>query len=272
MPLRDLRPQAERASRRAAAPGVHRNVRILAVRTVVLQVVEVFFVNLGHERQLVEFFVGERGPVGIVMLRAILLIADSADRAPVAALRHFEHRVVEFLARRDIDRRRQFQRLLRPRRRMSADHRDDRIRIRRLDCFRGARVHPERRRRGVNHDQVVILRLVDRHLDRVIVRRRVEQPRARNHPGRIRQPRRDTKMTRPRASPGNVNRHPRRSHRTRADSGKVFSLHPYFKHTLRLSDWLVTNYTNRDHRRQQCGDAKGTTRLGQNADAGNLPE
>ncbi len=122
------------------------------------------------------------------MQLAIFLIADSADRAPIAALGDFKHRVVEFLARRDIDRRRKFQRLFRTGRWMSADHRDDRIRIRSLDCFGGARIHPERRSRSMNHDQVVILRLVDSHLDGVIMRGRIEQTRTGNHSRWISEP------------------------------------------------------------------------------------
>ena len=138
---------------------------------------------------------------------------------------------------------------------MAADERDDCIRIRRLDCFRRARVHPQRRRRGMNHDEVVVLGFVDRHLDRVVMRRRVEQACARNHPRRISQPRR---------IPERPNLARRLVARTRAPveiivRGRIKKKrlhHIHAKHTPRLSDWLVSDYTNRDNRRQQCAQFK----------------
>ena len=46
-----VNPQAEGAARRTSAPRVHRHVRVLAIRAVVAQVVEVAIVDLGYERQ-----------------------------------------------------------------------------------------------------------------------------------------------------------------------------------------------------------------------------
>ncbi len=113
MPLGHLRPQAEGAARRASAPGVHRNVGIMAVGTVVAQVVEVLFVDFGYERQLSRSSLVRIGRSGIVLDQSIAAIADAADLVPVHPLGHLDHRVVELFACCDIDGFGQLQRLLR---------------------------------------------------------------------------------------------------------------------------------------------------------------
>ena len=188
MALGDLRPQAKGAARRTSAPGVHRDVGILAVGAVVFQVVEIVFVNFGDERQLVEFLIGELRAVGVVMNCAVFAIRDSAYLAPVPALRHFDHRVVELASPGDVNCGRDLERFLGLRCGMTADEGNDAVGIGGLDRFGRARVHPQRRSRSVEHHEVVILRFRDRAFEVVTMRWSVEQARSRNHSGRVGQP------------------------------------------------------------------------------------
>ena len=68
MSLRHLRPQAEGALRGTSASGVQRDIRILAIGAVVPQIVEVLFVDLGHERQRVQFLAGQNRAIGIMLM------------------------------------------------------------------------------------------------------------------------------------------------------------------------------------------------------------
>ena len=245
MALGDLRPQAKGAARRTSAPGVHRDVGILAVGAVVFQVVEIVFVDFGDERQLVEFLVGELRAVGVVMNRAVLAIRDSAYLAPIPALRHFDHRVVELAPPGDVDRGRDLERLLGLRGGMAADEGNDAIGIGGLDRLGRARVHPQRRSRGVEHHEVVVLGFVDRALEVVTVRRSVEQARSRNHPGRVGQPGRIPE--RPDLARGLVAR-PRTTVKVligrRIQEKRLHHVHILVVSTS-LSDWLVRLYKPR---------------------------
>ncbi len=80
-----LRPQAERAHRRAAARGVERNVRIQQERNVVAREIEIALVDLGDPGQLVQIFDdGAFGIVNDVAVLAKLTPGSSSSGVPLA--------------------------------------------------------------------------------------------------------------------------------------------------------------------------------------------
>src|SRR5215475_856398 len=72
---------------------------------------------------------------------------------------------------------------------MASDECDDRVGISGFNRFRGPHVHPERRCRRMNYDEIVILGLINRLLDSVVVRWSIKQSSSGDHPRRIRKPR-----------------------------------------------------------------------------------
>ena len=185
---RHLRPEAEGAARRAAAAGVERHVRVLAVRAVVLLVVEVARVDVGGERQRVELLGGERRRLVVLHVGAVAEEADAVDVLERPSLGDRDHRQVELLARDVVDHAGVAQRLLGSRRHVAADEADHGVRLGVLQRLRGADVGAERRRAGVDDDVVVVAGDLHHVLDGQVLGRRVEQPRARQHAGRVREP------------------------------------------------------------------------------------
>jgi hypothetical protein len=123
-----------------------------------------------------------------VVEKAVPPVTDAADLIQVHALRDFDHRVIEFLARRDIDRFGKLERLFGSCRRVAADEGDRAIAIGRFDRFGRPHVHRERRSRGVQHHQIVIPSFSHRHFRGVVVRWSVEQARSGNQSRRIGEP------------------------------------------------------------------------------------
>src|SRR5581483_1398312 len=188
VPGRHLRPEAEGAAGRAAAAGVERDVRVLAVRRVVLLEVEVLGVDLGREGQIVQLLPVEQRPVRVRVDAAVAAVGDAGDGAPVATLRDLLHRDVELLAGDQVDRVRRVERELGLRGRLSADERDHGVPVPRLDLLRGLGVLPQRRRARVDDHEVVVRRDHDGFVLVQPFGRSVEQARARDHPGRVREP------------------------------------------------------------------------------------
>ena len=111
----------------------------------------------------------------------------STDR-PVAALGDLLDREVELVARDEIDRRALRQAFLRLHRHLGADEADLQRRVRILQRRRHLHVGGERRRRGVDHAQLVIPRLARHRIEADARRRCIDQLAARHQRGRLRQP------------------------------------------------------------------------------------
>ena len=190
MPGRHLRPQAERTARRAAAAGVERNVRILAIGAVVFAEVQVTGVDASDERQGVQLVVGQRGPFQIVVDPPVPAVADAADVRPVPSFGDLLHGMVELLARRDVDGLGNLEGLFGLRGRVAADERDRTLRVPLLDHLRGAGVQFHRRRAGVQHDEIVFLGDLDRFGLPQPLGRRIQHAAVFDHAGRIAEPRR----------------------------------------------------------------------------------
>ena len=173
-----LRPEAEGAARRTAAPRVERHVGVLAVGAVVLEVVEVALVYLGDEGERVELLGGERRRLLVVHHRAVLAVADALHVREGAAFRDRHHRQVELLAGDEVDDRRATQRLLRHGGDVAAHEADRDAGLGVLDRLRRAHVGAEGGRARVHDDQVEVTRDADRLLERDVVRRGVEDARA----------------------------------------------------------------------------------------------
>ena len=103
MPAERLRPQAERALRRAAARGVERDERIQQERHVVPGDVEIALVDVSDVRQRVEILNLRR--VRIVDDLAVLQEGNSGNLFQRLAVGEVDDRVVEFLAADEIDHR-----------------------------------------------------------------------------------------------------------------------------------------------------------------------
>src|SRR4029077_8449210 len=120
----------------------------------------------------------------------------------------------------------------------------------------GARVHSERRGRSMNHDQVVILRLVNRHLDGVIVRERIEQTRAGDHSRWISEPSRIPE--RPDLAGRLISRAGATVEvvvRGRVQEEGLHHVHRLriLRGTVRLVSLELSHYTNRNRARQDYG-------------------
>src|SRR5205814_8359163 len=89
-----LRPEAEGAARRTAAPRVERHVGVLAVGAVVLEVVEVALVYLGDEGERVELLGGERRRLLVVHHRPVLAVAEALHVREATPLRRRPRRPV----------------------------------------------------------------------------------------------------------------------------------------------------------------------------------
>ena len=118
-----LRPQAERALRRAAARGVQRHERIEQERHVVAAGIDVALVDVHHVRQSVEIL--NRGTVRIVNDLSIrAAIGDAENLAQRLAVGKFHGRVVELAPHDKIDGRAFLERLLRQGRNVRPHERD----------------------------------------------------------------------------------------------------------------------------------------------------
>ncbi len=188
-----LRPQAKRTLRRAAAAGVVRDVRMLEVADRVVLDREVARVHVHHARQRVE--VRDQRALRVVNDRAIAPERQAVDLRERPALRHVAAGEIELLAADEIDRLARAQRLLRQHRRMRADEPHAHIRVLRLERFRELRVAAQCRRARVQDHQLVVVRDPQDVVAREIVRRRIDQPRAFDQRGRLREPRRIPKRT-----------------------------------------------------------------------------
>src|SRR5207249_10539298 len=97
-----LRPQAEGATRLAAASGVERDVRMLEITNEVVLDPEVALVALRHEWQRVHIL--QRGTRRIVHDASICAaVRESGYRAPIPAFRDFLDGEVEFITGDEID-------------------------------------------------------------------------------------------------------------------------------------------------------------------------
>ena len=150
MPAHRLRPQAERAARLAAAPGVERHVRMQQIADEVVLDAQVALVDLGDERQRVHVL-EDRAVLVVHDPARTVAIRDAVDRRPVAALGDLLHREVELVARDEIDRRALAQAFVRLHRHLGADEADLQRRVRVLQRRRHLHVGRERRRRGMDH-------------------------------------------------------------------------------------------------------------------------
>ena len=120
--------------------------------------------------------------------RAVLSEAQALHVGEAPALGHAHDRQVELLPRHVVDHRGVAERLLRHGRYVAADEADHCVRLGVLDRLRGADVGPEGRRAGVDDDVVVVARDAHRFFHGEVERRRIEQPRAREHPRWVGEP------------------------------------------------------------------------------------
>ncbi len=102
MPAQGLRPQAERALRRAAARGVKRDVRMQQERHVVARHVHVALVDLGGPGHRIQVF--DLRAVGVVDDLAVYLVADAENLVQRLALRELDDGVVELAAADEVER------------------------------------------------------------------------------------------------------------------------------------------------------------------------
>ena len=135
--------------------------------------------------------------VHVVENLAVLVMNDGAfgvavrkalDVAPGHAVGDFLDGEIEFIAGDEIDRASRDEALFGLDRDLGADEADFDVRIDRLDHLRRLHVRFERRRRGVHHDEVAVLQLRHDVLEAQAVRRRIDQLRAFDERGRLRQP------------------------------------------------------------------------------------
>ncbi len=181
-----LRPEAERALRRAAAGGVERNVGMQQKRHVVILDVEIALVDFGDMRQRVEIL--NLRSVGIVHDFSILQKRNAGNLRQRLALGVIDHGVVEFLAANEINLRTIAQRFLRQHGHMRPNKSNLDLGIRLLDRSRQQNVAGKPGRRSKQHQELVVPRDLDGLLARHVMRRRIEQPRPLQHSRRISQP------------------------------------------------------------------------------------
>ena len=181
-----LRPQTERAVRFAAAPGVVGNIGVFEIAAEVFLRVELF-VERQHGRQ--QIHVHQNLAFRIVHDRAILgSIGHAFDRGPVLAFGDFLDGEFVFVARDKIDRRAGLEALLGLDRDLGADEPDDRRRIEFADHPGGFDVGLERRRGGMDDDELVRLHVLDDVGEFQSMRRRVDQLGAFDHRSGLGQP------------------------------------------------------------------------------------
>ncbi len=182
-----LRPQAEGAARFAAAPGVERDVGVLEIADEVVLHRQVALVDRRHEGQAVH----------VVHDRPILVVHDDAagvairqalDAGPIAAFGDLLDGEVELVAGHEIDRRRLGQAGVRLHGDLGADQAGLEAGMGGLQGLDHPHVGRERGRRGVQHGEVVVARLGHHRVEADAVRRRVDQLRALDEGGRLRQP------------------------------------------------------------------------------------
>ncbi len=182
-----LRPEAERAARFAAAARIERNVRVLEIAAEVFVDVEVALVDRRHERQQVHVV----KDLAIVVANDdafLVAIGDAFHVRPVAAVGDFLDREIELVARDEINGRGFRERLLGFDRDLGADEADFRGRVHILDHLGRFDVLTERRRRGVQDDQIFAANVAFDVLEGEIMRRRVDQLRAFNERRWLREP------------------------------------------------------------------------------------
>ena len=182
-----LRPKAERALRRAAASRVHAHVGMQQVADEVVLDLEVALVHVGDPRERVH-----------VLDHLALLVVDdlavgvaegeSVDGFNRAILGDFLAGEIELLAPDPVDGRRGFQCLGGQHRGVRADETDLRIRTLRLDGLGDLAVILQRGRAGVDDDVIVVLRDVEAFILADVVRRTIEELRAGDQGGGLREP------------------------------------------------------------------------------------
>ena len=185
-PLKRLRPQAERTLRRAAARGVERNKRVQQKRNVVARYVEIALVNFGDVRQRVQIL--NLRSVGIVHDLSVLQVRHASDLRQRLAVRVVDDRVVKFLAANEINLRAIAQRFFRQHAHVRPHKGNLDLRILLLDRARQKNVARESRRGSEQHQEVIFLGDLNGLVARNVMRRRIQQARAFQHPGRISQP------------------------------------------------------------------------------------
>ena len=182
-----LRPQAEGAARFAAAAGVERDVRVQQITAEIILDGEIALVDRRDERQFVH----------VVQDRPLLVVDDAArgvavgqplDAGEVAAFGHLLDGEIELVAADEVELFAGLQAAGRIDRDLGADHADLELRIEILERANRLDVGGKRRRRGVQHDEIALSRLRRDVGEAEPVRRRVDQLRAFDQRGRLRQP------------------------------------------------------------------------------------
>ena len=152
-----LRPEAEGALRRAAAAGIHRNVRMQQVADEIFFDLQIAFIDVRHPRQRVH--VRNHFALGIVFDFAVLvLVGQAGDGRKVAVFGDFLAGEIKFLAAHPVNRGRRLERFRRQHHRVRADEADFRVGLLRLDGLGHLAIVFQRRRGGVDDDVIEILR------------------------------------------------------------------------------------------------------------------
>ena len=139
--------------------------------------VEIALIDRRHERQIVH--VVQDFAIDVMDDDAFgVAVGDAFHVRPVAAVGDFFDGEIELVAGDEVDGRGRGERFLRFDRDLGADETDFRARIDFLDHLGRLHVRLERRRRGVEHDQVFAADVAFDVLEGEIVRRRVDQLRA----------------------------------------------------------------------------------------------
>ena len=167
-----LRPQAERAHRRASARSVERKERIQQERDVVARDVQIALVDFRDPGQRVQIL--DDRPFGIVDDLAVLAIADARQFLERRALGVGDDLMIELAPHDEIDGAGRAQGLFRLHGHRRSDERHLQLRVGVLHHLRHLHIHVKTGRRGEQHQQLEILRHGDGLLDRDLVRRRVD--------------------------------------------------------------------------------------------------
>jgi len=190
VPRQRLRPETEGAQRRAAARRVKRHVGIQQERYVVLLDGQVLLVNIGSERQGVEFRSLQQRPRRIVDHFAVHDVAGTQDIFERLTLRVFHDRVIKFPAYNEINVRAREQCFRGLDLHVRSDKSDLQAGLLFLHAPRHLQVAAESHGGSKQNNEVVVLGDADGFGNADVVRRRVQQPAAFEHSRGVGEPNR----------------------------------------------------------------------------------
>ncbi len=186
MSAQSLRPQTERALCRTSTRRIQRDKRLQQKRHAVFRHIQIALVDLRGPRHRIQIF--HLRTIRIVYYFSVQPVADAENLIQRLAVRILDDRIVEFAAANKIQHRAFVQRAVGIRRYRRPHKRNPHRRIGRLDRFGQSLIALPAHCRREENKELILLANFDRFFRRDVVRWRIEQSRALQQTGGIRQP------------------------------------------------------------------------------------